>query len=130
MRTKDVLIGAKIDRETLRFYETKGLLPKTERAESGYRIYPDETISRIHFIKTAKKAGFTLSEIRELVELKQKGATCKTGRDIATRKLAELKIKVKALKEMNKVLSSFIAACEAGGEPGLKRKCHLSFDNL
>lgn len=130
MRTKDILKGAQIDRETLRFYETKGLLPTITRTDGGYRIYPDETLSRLQFIKTAKGAGFTLREIRELVELKQKGATCRAGRDIAVKKRDELKIKMKALKEMNKVLNSFISACEEKGESGLKRKCHLSFDTL
>jgi len=56
--------------------------------------------------------------------------TCKTGRDLASKKREELKIKMKALKEMNKVLDNFINACEAEGETGLKRKCHLYFDIL
>lgn len=130
MKTKEVLVQADIDRETLRFYESKGLLPKIKRTDSGYRIYPDETVNRIQFIKTAKGAGFTLKEIRELAELKEKGATCKTGRDIATEKRNELKIKMKALKKMEKALNNFIKACEAEGDVGLKRKCHLSFDMI
>ncbi len=64
------------------------------------------------------------------MELKQKGATCRTGRDIASKKRTEIKVKMKALNEMDKVLKSFISACENQGEVGLKRKCHLSFDNI
>tara|TARA_B100001248_G_C27398410_1_gene467598 strand:- start:4390 stop:4782 length:393 start_codon:yes stop_codon:yes gene_type:complete len=130
LRTKDILEKANIDRETLRFYETKGLLPKINRTDSGYRIYPEDTLNRIQFIKTAKGAGFTLKEIKELVQLKQKSATCRIGRDIAAKKRDEIKLKMKALKKMDKVLSSFIAACEDLGEAGLRRKCHLSFDKL
>ena len=72
LKTKEVLNRAEIDRETLRFYEHKGLLPPTKRTSSGYRIFSEEVISRLQFIKTAKGAGFTLSEIKELVELKEK----------------------------------------------------------
>jgi len=130
MRTKEVLEKSGVDRETLRFYEGKGLLPKTKRTDSGYRIFPEEIVNRLRFIKTAQGAGFTLKEIKELVELKRKGATCKTGRDLASKKREELKLKMKALKEMDKVLDCFIDACESEGEDGLKRKCHLSFDML
>ena len=130
MKTKEVLEKTGIDRETLRFYETKGILPAITRTNAGYRIFPEETINRIQFIKTAKGAGFTLKEIKELVELKQNGATCKVGRELALKKQGELKLKMKALKEMNKVLDSFINACEAKGKVGLKRKCHLSFEGL
>ena len=130
MRTKDVIEKSGIDRETLRFYEKKGLLPDTKRTDSGYRIYPEEVIQRIHFIKTAKSAGFTLSEITELVGLKQSGVTCKTGRDLAIKKRDELKEKIRAIKNMSRTLDLFIDACESRGEAGLKKKCHLSFDLL
>jgi MerR family mercuric resistance operon transcriptional regulator len=130
LKTKDVLARAEIDRETLRFYERKGLLPQIKRTNSGYRVFPEEIITRLQFIKTAKCAGFTLTEIRELVELKQIGATCKVGRNIASEKREELDEKMKALKKMKKVLNHFIEACEANGEAGLKRKCHLSFETL
>lgn len=130
MRTKDILEQSGIDRETLRFYENKGLLPKASRTDSGYRIYSDKTLSRLSFILTAKNAGFTLKEIKDLVELKQNGATCKIGRDLAVQKREELKAKMKSLIAMKNILNSFIEACEADGELGLKKKCHLSFDNM
>ncbi len=107
MKTKDVLARAEIDRETLRFYERKGLLPQIKRTNSGYRVFPEEIITRLQFIKTAKCAGFTLTEIRELVELKQIGATCKVGRNIASKKREELDEKMKALKKNEKSIESF-----------------------
>lgn len=130
MKTKEVLEISGIDRETLRFYENKGLLPKMKRTDGGYRIFPEEIINRLRFIKTAKVAGFTLKEIKELVELKRKGVSCKIGRDLASKKRDELKSKMKALKKMKKVLDCFIEECEADGEEGLNRKCHLTFDML
>lgn len=54
--------------ETLRYYEKKGLiLPK--RVENGYRMYPEEILDRLNFIKRAKEAGFTLEEIRKTFQL-------------------------------------------------------------
>ena len=130
MRTKDVVEQTGVDRETLRFYERKSLLPDTKRTSSGYRIYPDEIIPRINFITTAKSAGFTLREIKELIELKQSGATCRVGRDLALEKKKEIKEKIKALRRMDKILGQFVLLCEEQGGEGLRKKCHLSFDLL
>ena len=130
MRTKDILVRSDVDRETLRFYEKKGLLPRITRTDSGYRVYPGDTINRLAFIRTAKNAGFTLREIKELIDLKSRRVTCRTGRDMASTKLHELNEKMKALKEMKKTLSCFIQACESNGETGLGRPCHLSFDTI
>lgn len=119
-----------VDRETLRFYESKGLLPKTRRTQSGYRIYPDTVLDRLCFIKNCKEAGFTLKEIKELIELKAKKVKCRIGRDIAMRKRQEVLNKIKSLREMKQILDCFIADCESKGEAGLNNACDLSFDTI
>ncbi len=58
--------------ETVRFYERKGLLEEPPRNDSGYRQYHPETIVKLHFIKRAKKLGFSLKEIKELFALRYK----------------------------------------------------------
>lgn len=55
--------------ETLRFYEKNGLIPVPMRTNGGYRIYTDEILNRLEFIKRAKNAGFTLNEIRHLLSI-------------------------------------------------------------
>lgn len=130
MKPKDVMDATGIDRETLRFYDTKGLLPKPRRTSSGYRVYPDSIIDRLQFIKTSKNAGFTLKEIKELIELKNEKVTCREGRDIAIKKKQEVLDKMKALREMKKILNCFVDACNDKGEKGLNRPCHLSFDMI
>lgn len=57
--------AAEINIETLRFYENNGLLPQPERSAGGYRLYPEETLGRLAFIRNAKSCGFTLREIRK-----------------------------------------------------------------
>ena len=128
MQTKDVIELTGLDRETIRFYEKKGIISKPARTDSGYRKYNEETISQINFTKMAKEAGFTLSEIKKLLNLKESGVNCKTGRDIALEKMDEVDERMKSLRKMKKVLSKFVDECEASGGTGLKRKCHLSFD--
>jgi len=64
LKVKDIYEQTGVEREALRFYEKKGLLPKPMRTKSGYREFPKEVVERINFIKAAKQVGFTLKEIR------------------------------------------------------------------
>ncbi|MHB8671724.1 MAG: MerR family transcriptional regulator, partial [Acidimicrobiales bacterium] len=54
---------------TLRYYEQLGLLPDVERSPSGYRLYGDDAVQRLAVIGRAKRMGFTLDEIADLIEL-------------------------------------------------------------
>lgn len=73
LRTKDIVTSCNIGREALRFYERKGLIPNPIRTQSGYRVYPKETLRRIAFIKVARSIGFTLSEIKVFLAVNNKG---------------------------------------------------------
>ncbi len=63
---KQVADKTNIHIETLRYYEKIRLINPPERTEKGYRIYHDEIINKINFIKSAKESEFTLEEIKEL----------------------------------------------------------------
>ena len=58
---------SEVNIETIRYYERRGLLQQPPRTPSNYRIYYDDSVKRILFIKRAKKIGFTLAEIIELL---------------------------------------------------------------
>lgn len=62
--------------ERIRYYERRGLLEPAGRSEAGYRLYTDEEVARLLFIKRAKLLGLTLGEIAELVTL---AAECNQG---------------------------------------------------
>ncbi len=128
MKTIDIVNATGVDRETLRFYESKGLLTGIKRTQAYHRLFPEEIVSQIEFIQMAKQAGFTLAEIKELIDLQKNGGPCRHGRNMAKEKRLEISQKMKALKKMDKVLSSFIQKCEKSGEAGLSRACHFSFD--
>lgn len=61
--------------ETIRYYERLGLIARP-RAAAGYRVYPDETVRRLIFIRNAQKLGFSLKEIGELAGMAKSGVTC------------------------------------------------------
>ena len=128
MKTTDVVNATGVERETLRFYESKGLLTGIKRTGAGHRVFPKETLSRLEFIRVAKQAGFTLAEIKDLIDLQKNQGPCRQSRDMAKEKRLEISQKIKALKKMDKVLSYFIEKCEESGESGLNRACHFSFE--
>lgn len=66
-KRKEVAEILKISNETIRFYENKGLLPCFQREKNGYRVFKKEHLIRLTFILQAKDFGFTLSEIKELI---------------------------------------------------------------
>lgn len=106
--------GVKID--TLRFYEEKGLLPKPNRTESNYRVYGEDTISRVQFIKRAQELGFSLKEIKELLSLKASPRSkCGTVRKKAETKIDEIESKVADLKRMQKSLRKLARECRSKG---------------
>jgi len=57
--------------QAIRYYEREGLLPEPPRLASGYRLFPDTAVRRVHFIKRAQELGFSLAEIRELLSLRE-----------------------------------------------------------
>jgi DNA-binding transcriptional MerR regulator len=73
LRTIDLAHRIGVQPEAIRYYERRGLLPTPRRAASGYRIYTPEHVERVDFIKQCQTLGFSLDEIRELMELKFRG---------------------------------------------------------
>ncbi|BBH22733.1 Hg(II)-responsive transcriptional regulator [Paenibacillus baekrokdamisoli] len=65
---------AELNIETLRYYENHGLIPSPARSESGYRLYSEEVLTRLTFIKNAKFCGFTLREIEKALSKSQDGS--------------------------------------------------------
>ncbi|MDR7415166.1 MAG: heavy metal-responsive transcriptional regulator [Armatimonadota bacterium] len=85
---------------TLRYYEAVGLL-RPHRTPSGYRVYVETDRERLRFVLRAKRAGFTLREMREVVELKDRGQVpCEHVRRQVERKLREVEARLQALQAL------------------------------
>ena len=95
-----------VNPETLRYYERKALIPKPRRSDGGFRLYDESYVDRLHFIKRAKELGFTLSEIKDLLELRVgEDATCRDVRAQAERKLEEVETRIHDLKRIREACS-------------------------
>ena len=99
--------------ETIRFYERENLLPVAHRdPSSGYRRYTSETVLRLQFIARAKELGFTLREIRELLELRSSNrGSCKSVRSKAEEKLQHVRQKIQHLQHIEKALLTLTKTC-------------------
>ncbi len=105
--------------ETIRFYERNALLPKARRSPSGYRLYTDSDIKRLHFIALAKRHGFTLKEIRELLDLRvHSESTCDQVRQKSEEKIRVIEEKIQELQQIKTALTVLVTACQQGGPQG------------
>ncbi len=105
--------------ETVRFYEKSGLIDEPPRTEAGYRQYPEDTASRVRFIRHAKELGFTLTEIKELLNLRlDPTTTCEDVRQVAEEKLRNVRAKIQSLQAIEMALGELIGACAVGGPEG------------
>jgi MerR family copper efflux transcriptional regulator len=106
--------GVKID--TLRYYEREGVLPPPERTGANYRVYTEDTVLRVRFVKRAQELGFSLAEIKDLLELRVSDtASCADVRDQALAKVADLEGKIRSLEAMRRVLTKLADECSGQG---------------
>jgi MerR family mercuric resistance operon transcriptional regulator len=95
--------------ETIRFYQRKGLVKEPTR-ESGIRRYGDETLRRLRFIRQAQTAGFTLTEIKELLELDASNDRAR-ARSLAQNRISALDERIKDLVRARNALKRLAADC-------------------
>lgn len=101
--------------ETIRYYEREGIVPKAERISNGRRIYDDEAISRLRFVKRCRELGFAIADIRTLLSLSNQAAgTCNEVRKLSEVNLAEVTTKIADLTNMKSALEELIASCNEG----------------
>lgn len=89
-----------VSADTLRHYETKGLLPLARRSPNGYREYAPEACARVRLVRRAVALGFTLDELARIVKVRDRGgAPCSEVRALAAGKLAILEERLAELQE-------------------------------
>lgn len=107
---------ANVNKETVRYYEKRGLIPKPDRRRSGYRIFTQRHIDQIKFIKRAQQLGFTLSEIKELLELRvDEETSCSEIKKEAQEKYQDVTQKINDLRQIQDTLVDLIDSCSEGG---------------
>ncbi len=101
--------------DTIRYYERENLLPAPARTASGYRVYDQDSLRRLRFIRRAKQLGFNLEDIRNLLAL-----TDVDGPSAEVKQLTELKLRlvedrIKDLRRMQKALQALNDSCDGSG---------------
>lgn len=106
--------------EALRFYEKGGLLDRPSRTYGGYRVYGEEVLERLTFIKRAQALGFSLDEIKRIIaDARQGESPCDEVREIVRRRMAELDERMRELRRHRKELKSTLEEWDkVGRAPG------------
>jgi len=122
MAARSMTIGtlakeARVNVETVRYYQRRRLLGVPARPTGGVRRYGEDALARIGFIKRAQDLGFTLDEIAALLRLERFSA-CRPARALAAKKLALVDARLHDLGRLKAVLEELIARCDAGAARG------------
>lgn len=100
---------AGLSRDTLRYYERRGLLPVAPRSENRYRRYPPEALARVRLIRAALGIGFTVEELGEILSARDRGlAPCRRVHELAVDKAKALESGIAELKRLRKALQEAI----------------------
>jgi MerR family transcriptional regulator, mercuric resistance operon regulatory protein len=104
-------VGLSID--TIRFYERRSLLPRVPRTAGRFRLYSTDDIARLTFIRQMQGLGFSLQEIRQLLDLRGLDTqNCREVRDILRLKLDQVRGKVDELKKLERTLIVDLRKCD------------------
>lgn len=112
-----------VKRSTLRYYERAGLLSPCGRTNGNYRIYSEDSLERVRFIRLAQASGFSLDDILMLLGIRDGMAKpCAEVEKIVDLRLKEVRKRIEDLRVMDKHLNGFLQLC---GESGDKSRCEV-----
>jgi MerR family mercuric resistance operon transcriptional regulator len=104
--------------ETIRYYEGIGLMPAPRRSQGGHRLYDEEQLKRLTFIRRARELGFSLREIRGLLALVDGGNySCRQVEALTLEHLDEVRSKITDLKKLERTLADIASQCNGGRVP-------------
>jgi len=104
--------AAGVNVETIRFYQRKGLLREPDKPSGSIRRYGEADVTRVRFVKSAQRLGFSLDEITDLLRLED-GAHCDEASHLAEHKLKDIREKLADLARIETVLSELVCACHS-----------------
>lgn len=112
MQIGEVARRSSLTIDAIRFYEKRKLLPKAIRSAGRFRLYGESSVERLHFIQQMQGLGFSLREVGELIQLRErKVEACESVRQLLTAKLADVRAKMRELKRLEGELESDFRKC-------------------
>jgi DNA-binding transcriptional MerR regulator len=128
LRVSEVAAEAGVSPDAVRFYEREGLVPEPPRSPAGYREYDATVPQRIRFIKGAQEMGLRLAEIRELLEIQDRGACpCGHTKTLVQRRIAEIDAEMKRLTALRSNLAAMAELECAATTDGELWACEADF---
>ncbi len=117
--------AAGVPAKTIRYYEEIGLMPKTERTESGYRVYSKDMVDRLCFIKKAQHLGLSLSEIQDILDLGDRGrCPCGHVEKLLKKQLQDIRDRIKDLQGLQRRIQRALRIpSPSGAQPKGKAVC-------
>ena len=107
-----------VSSKTIRYYESIGLVRPADRRPNGYRSYTLVVMRTLNFIKRARNLGFSVEEVRDLLDLWQdKSRTSAAVKALTTRHVEALDRKIEELKSMRKALADLVKRCRGDNHP-------------
>ncbi len=107
-----------INAKLIRHYESVGIIPKATRSESGYRNYSEADVNILIFVKSARRLGFSMKEIKKLVSLwRNKSRSSSEVRNLALAHVQELEDRIAELDSMVKTLKHLAKKCHGNDRP-------------
>ena len=118
LRRIDLARATGCNLETIRYYETVGIMPNPPRTAKGYRSYDDSHVRRLKFVMRSRDLGFSLQEIRGLLGLvDDRSQTCAQVQIVAEAHLEDVQAKIADLTRIERVLSETVARCTGDAAP-------------
>ncbi|MTV37885.1 Cu(I)-responsive transcriptional regulator [Duganella radicis] len=107
-----------VSAKMIRYYESINLIPPGKRTDAGYRIFSDNDLHTLRFVKRARQLGFSLDQIRDLLSLWQnKERASADVKTIALGHVAQLNQRIAELTEMRDTLQTLASCCHGDHRP-------------
>lgn len=104
---------------TIRYYEKEGLLPVPDRSQNNYRLYSENDVERLHFIRRCRMHGMNLAEIRQLLAFKDNPTvSCDWINSLVEKHIAEVERQIAALRHLKSHLQTLLRQCPGGRHEG------------
>jgi MerR family copper efflux transcriptional regulator len=121
----EVAFRSGVSRKALRLYERTGILPVSRRTEAGYRVYGQEALATLAFVAQARRLGFHLDEIKQVVQIKRSGrCPCPHVLDLVRQKVEELDRALADLTDVRRGLKELLRSSSRSPRRSEATVCH------
>jgi MerR family transcriptional regulator, mercuric resistance operon regulatory protein len=97
--------------ETIRYYERIGLLARPQRSQGRHRLFSQDDVMLLSFIRRGRELGFSLADVRALLTLSDTHSACQGAKAISERHLTNIREKIASLSELERALETLVDRC-------------------